>query len=143
MALEDQRFEYKLTSVMKEEYTQTQFVVGSLEGSVPSHFFIVTGHNPFGEVVSEEENAQMNEILRQQIAAAGWPYFEVTGQCADHAEAGFGVVCSREDAIMLGQEFQQDAIYEVVDDQVILADCKEEEENVQVGRWSELLASSS
>ena len=45
--------------------------------------------------------------------------------------------------MLLGQEFQQDAIYEVRDDQVILADCKEEEEDIFIGRWSDLLASSS
>lgn len=128
---------------MKEEYTQTQFDIGSVDGPVPAHFFIVTGHNPFGRTVSDEENAEMDEILRQQIEHSGRSHFEVTGQCEDHAEAGYGIVCSRDEAIMLGQEFQQDAIYEVVDDKVILVDCKEEEEDVLVGRWSDLLASPS
>ena len=128
---------------MNEEYTRTRFHLGPTTIPLPSCFFIVTGHNPFGQVVSDETNAQMNEILRQQVEHEGWPYFEVTGQCEDHAEAGFGVVCSRDDAILLGQEFQQDAIYEVRDDKVLLADCKEAEEDVLVGHWSELLASSS
>lgn len=128
---------------MKEEYTTTRFVLGNAETIVPDHFFIVTGHNPFGNVVSEEENIQMNEILRQQIEHETWPHFAVTGRCADHAEDGFGIVCSRHEAIMLGQEFQQDAIYEVRDDQVLLVDCREEEEDVLVGCWSDLLLSES
>lgn len=128
---------------MKEEYTQTQFTIGLVESPIPLHFFIVTGHNPFGRVAPDEENGEMNEILRQQLANAGWMFFGVTGHCEDHAEDGYGIVCSREDAILLGQEFQQDAIYEVLDDQVLLVDCKEEEEDVYVGRWSELLAPRS
>lgn len=128
---------------MKEEYTKTQFVLGLANTTVPAHFFIVTGHNPFGRVASDEENVEMNEVLRQQIQHAGWSHFKVTGQCEDHAETGYGIVCSREEAILLGQEFQQDAIYEVRDDKVILADCKEEEEDVCIGRWSDLLSSPS
>lgn len=128
---------------MKEEYTTTRFILGKKGNAIPGHFFIVTGHNPFGHVVSDEENAQMNEILRQQIEHENWPHFAVTGQCADHAEAGFGIACSREDAILLGQEFQQDAIYEVRNDQVLLVDCHEKEEDELVGRWSDLLLSSS
>ena len=128
---------------MKEEYTTTRFVLGDEATEIPVHFFIVTGHNPFGREVGDEENREMNEVLRQQIEHENWSHFEVTGRCADHAEAGFGVVCPRENALLLGQEFQQDAIYEVLDDQVLLVDCQEEEEAIPVGRWSELLLSSS
>ena len=128
---------------MKEEYTTTRFVLGSADPRIPDHFFIVTGFNPFGHVVSNEENVQMNDVLRQQIEHEDWYFFKVTGQCEDHAEDGFGIECPREEAILLGQEFQQDAIYEVRDDKVILVDCKEEEEDVLVGRWSELLLPSS
>ena len=48
----------------------------------------------------------------------------VTGQCEDHAEAGFGVVCSRVEAVMLGETFLQDAIYEIEEEEVRLVDCK-------------------
>lgn len=52
---------------MNEEYTTTRFVLSNEGTEIPGHFFIVTEHNPFSPVVSDEKNAQMNEILRQQI----------------------------------------------------------------------------
>jgi hypothetical protein len=130
---------------MKEEYHQTQFVTELTEGAIPEHFFIVTGHNPFGGRATESENSEINDVLLAQIRNSGWHHFPVTGQCQDHAEAGYGVICTRAEAIMLGEEFRQDAIYEVRDDEVILVACKEgegkgKEEDQTIGRWSELRA---
>jgi hypothetical protein len=64
----------------------------------------------------------------------------VTGQCEDHAEAGYGVVCTRTEAIMLGETFNQDAIYEVENDDVLLVDCKGVEGDDSIGAWSALQA---
>ncbi len=128
---------------MKEEYTITRFLLGREGTVVPDHFFIVTGHNPFGQTVSREENIRVNEILCREIEHESWPYFAVTGRCADHAEDGFGIVCSRDEAVMLGRKFRQEAIYEVRNDQVLLVDCRNEEEDVFVGCWTDLLLSES
>ncbi len=128
---------------MKEEYSQTQFVTGLNEGTTPEHFFIVTGHNPFGGKATEAKNSEMNGHLLQKIRNSGWHHFPVTGQCEDHAEAGYGVVCTRTEAVMLGEAFRQDAIYEVLDDQVILVDCKGKDDDETIGRWSELQAPNS
>lgn len=51
--------------------------------------------------------------------------------------------CSRVEAITLGKEFRQDAIYKICDDQVVLVDCKEIESDEMVGKWSELQAPTS
>ncbi len=128
---------------MKEEYHQTQFVTVLEGASVPGHFFIVTAHNPCGQIVSDRKNAENNALLLEKIRNSMWPCFPVTGQCEDHAEAGFGVICSRAEAIALGKNFRQDAIYEIRDDQVILVDCKETEADEIVGIWSKLQAPSS
>jgi len=53
------------------------------------------------------------------------------------------VRCSRVEAITLGKEFRQDAIYKICDDQVVLVDCKEIESDEMVGKWSELQAPTS
>lgn len=123
---------------MKEEYTQTNFVTELAPESVPAHFYIVTAHNPFGGRATEAENEEANAALLQQIRQSGWNHFPVIGQCKDHAEEGFGIECSRTEAIMLGEEFSQDAIYEVQDDVVRLVDCSEKMEDTNIGLWSGL-----
>jgi hypothetical protein len=125
---------------MKEGYYQTQFVTRLEGASSPDHFFIITAHNPFGEVAPDEKNDEKNALLLEAIQASKWSCFPITGQCEDHAEAGFGVVCSRAEAIALGKQFRQDAIYEICDDQVVLVDCQETEVDEMVGTWSKLQA---
>ena len=128
---------------MKEEYHQTHFVTELERAISPDHFFIITAHNPSGEVTPDETNDENNTLLLEAIQASKWGYFPVTGQCKDHAEAGFGVRCSRVEAITLGKQFRQDALYEICEDQVVLVDCKEIEADEMVGKWSELQAPTS
>lgn len=128
---------------MKEEYTQTQFTTVLSDQPLPELFYIITDHNPLGRTASDEENQKMSGILLEKISSSAWTNFPVTGQCEDHAEAGFGIACTRSEAIALGREFQQDAIYEVRDDLVILVDCKEQEEDLSIGQWSKLQVPTS
>ncbi len=128
---------------MKEEYHQTQFVTELERVSPPDHFYIITAHNPSGEVTPDEKNDENNTLLLEALQASKWSYFPVTGQCEDHAEAGFGVRCSRVEAIILGKQFRQDALYKICDDQVVLVDCREIEADEMVGKWSELQAPTS
>ena len=128
---------------MKEEYHKTLFTIDLGRTSFPNHLFIITAHNPFGEIVPDEKNDKNNTLLLEAIQASKWNHFPVTSQCEDHAEAGFGVKCSRVEAITLGKQFRQNAIYEICDDQVVLVDCQEIEADEMVGKWSELLAPTS
>ena len=125
---------------MKEEYRQTQFVTELGDQALLEKFYIVTAHNPFGGRATTAENEENNGRLAQQIRNSGWHHFPVTGQCEDHAEAGYGVVCTRTEAIMLGETFNQDAIYEVENDDVLLVDCKGVEGDDSIGAWSALQA---
>ena len=128
---------------MKEDYHQTQFFTQLERVSSPDHFYIITAHNPSGEVTPDETNDENNTLFLEALQASKWSYFPVTGQCEDHAEAGFGVKCSRVEAITLGKQFRQNAIYEICDDQVVLVDCQEIEADEMVGKWSELQAPTS
>jgi hypothetical protein len=47
------------------------------------------------------------------------------------------------EAITLGKQFRQDALYEICEDQVALVDCKVIEADEMVGKWSELQAPTS
>ena len=124
---------------MNEEYHQTHFIAGLEREISPDHSFIIIVHNPSGEITPDEKNT----LLLEAIQTSKWGYLPVTGKCEDHAEAGFGVRCSRVEAITLGKQFRQDALYEICEDQVVLVDCKEIETDEMVGKWSELQAPTS
>ncbi|MGB0644602.1 MAG: DUF3293 domain-containing protein [Akkermansiaceae bacterium] len=138
---------------MKEDYHQTQFFTQLERVSSPDHFYIITAHNPSGEVTPDETNDENNTLFLEALQASKWSYSPVTGKCEDHAEAGFGVRCSGVrcsgvrcsgvEAITLGKQSRQDALYEICDDQVVLVDCKEIEADEMVGKWSELQAPTS
>ena len=124
---------------MNEEYHQTHFIAELEREISPDHSFIIIAHNPSGEITPDEKNT----LLLEAIQTSKWGYLPVTGKCEDHAEAGFGVRCSRVEAITLGKQFRQDALYEICEDQVVLVDCKEIETDEMVGKWSELQAPTS
>ncbi len=128
---------------MKEDYHQTQFVTRLEGASSPDHFFIIPAHNPFGKVTSDETNDENNTLLLEAIEASKWNSFPVTGQCEKHAEAGYGIKCSRAEAIVLGKQFRQDAIYGICNDQVVLVDCQNIEADKVIGTWSKLQAPTS
>lgn len=128
---------------MNEEYHQTHFIAELEREISPDHSFIIIAHNPSGEITPDETNDENNTLLLEAIQTSKWGYLPVTGKCEDHAEAGFGVRCSRVEAITLGKQFRQDALYEICEDQVVLVDCKEIEADEMVGKWSELLAPTS
>jgi hypothetical protein len=128
---------------MKEDYHQTQFVTRHEGENSPDHFFIITAHNPFGKVTSDEMNNENNTLLLEAIEASKWNSFPVTGQCENHAEAGYGIKCSRAEAIVLGKQFRQDAIYGICNDQVVLVDCQNIEADEVIGTWSKLQAPTS
>jgi hypothetical protein len=128
---------------MKEDYHQTQFVTRLEGASSPDHFFIITAHNPVGKVTSDETNDENNTLLLEAIKASKLNSFPVTSQCENHAETGYGIKCSRAEAIALGKQFRQEAIYGICNDQVVLVDCQEIGADEMVGKWSELLAPTS
>ncbi len=128
---------------MNEEYHQTHFIAELEREISPDHSFIIIAHNPSGEITPDETNDENNTLLLEAIQTSKWGYLPVTGKCEGHAEAGFGVRCSRVEAITLGKQFRQDALYEICEDQVVLVDCKEIETDEMVGKWSELQAPTS
>ncbi len=126
---------------MKEEYHTTRFKTPPLTRGIPQSFFIITAWNPLGQRAGDEDNQKANASLEARLKDCQLSRFPVTGFCQDHSEDGFGITCSRDEAIALGKEFRQDAIYQISNNQVILVDCKEQEADELVGEWSQLLVS--
>jgi len=102
--------------------------VFSADGEVswPKSFAIITAYATTGETWSEERNQRADLVLTAQIENMGCWRSRVTGSSPDglHAEPGWALEISLEDARKLGREFRQDAVYFVDGGQLKVASCR-------------------
>lgn len=126
---------------LKPEYREVRFRCS--ESDLPRHFYIITAHNPDGASVAEEANTRADAALRREIERLGFALFSVTGGSPDfsHAEPGYGIQCSREEALGLARQFRQDAFFEIREGKVILISAIPlAEPDEFVGLWRDLLS---
>jgi hypothetical protein len=88
-------------------------------------YAIVTAYNPLGSKASPKENATQDSRLQEELESRGIRPVRVYGCSPDgkHQEPGWAAPLSREDAIVLGTEFRQDAIFYVTGKIVCLVSC--------------------
>ena len=125
---------------LKPEYREVRFRCA--EPDPPSRFFIITAHNPDGVPTGVSSNALADTSFRREIERLGFAFFSVTGGSPDfsRAEAGYGIECTREEAMILARQFCQDAFFEVREGRVILISAlPSAEADEEVGLWSALL----
>ena len=125
---------------LKPEYREVRFRCS--ESNPPRHFYIITAHNPDGVAVAEDANTRADVALREEIGLFGFPSFSVIGGSPDfsHAEPGYGIQCSREEALGLARQFRQDAVFEIREGNVILISALTSAEPDEfVGLWRDLL----
>jgi hypothetical protein len=76
--------------------------------------YVLTAHNPAGQMVSDEANAAAQALLESHLRARGLTWWPADGGDPywTHVEAGVALVGIAEaDAIALGAEFKQEAIF--------------------------------
>ncbi len=125
---------------LKPEFREVRFRCSCRD--LPDRFFVVTPHNPDGEFAGDEANRIADVRLRFELSSLKWRYFLVTGGNHDHshAEPGYGIACSRDEAENLAKRFCQDGIFEVRDGDVILISClPDPEPDEKIGLWKNLL----
>ena len=88
----------------------------------PDAFGIVTAYNSNGITRDENANLSADERLLLAIDALGVDRFRITGMSLDevHREPGWGIQCSKDNAIRLGRQFEQEAIFWVSGVELIL-----------------------
>jgi hypothetical protein len=126
-----------MNTAKQDAFRQVRFRCEEIE--TPSSFSIVTACNPEGVNVSDEENSKADLALREAIDEAGFSAFRVTGGNFDfsHAEPGWGILCSRDEARNLSKRFRQLAFFEVRDCQVfLLSTDPSTAEEEHLGEWS-------
>jgi Protein of unknown function (DUF3293) len=87
----------------------------------------VTAYNTTGETWSPERNSAADRDLTAELAAMGVWRRQITGYSPStgHAEPGWAVELSLNDACDLGLRYKQDAIYYVTRDELWVTFCDE------------------
>ena len=108
---------------MNPEYFNTIFLISKEPESWPDEFAIITAHNPMDLKLSDKENSLRNEKLLKRINSN--VFLELSGSSPDHShqEASFAFISKIEEAVDIGKEFQQKAIYYVKVGNLSLVEC--------------------
>ncbi len=134
------RMDKQGSSPLNPAYQQVRFKAELPEGALPVRFGIVTACNPDGRPAGAATNTAVTEGLRVELAGGSAAFFPVTGGSADfvHAEPGFGIVLkTRAEAVVLGRQWRQEAVFWVEAGNVELLPCGDGDSSI-VGAWSEL-----
>jgi len=122
----------------KAEYFSAWFHCASLPVPLPDSFGIVTPCNPYGRVLSNEENSARLEALRSRLTDLNVMHFRVDGGSRDkaHLESGFGVIMNKDELVLIGRKFHQDAVFWVQNNTVEIINCSSGDTS-EVCSWSE------
>lgn len=91
-------------------YFKTWFRTELRGRRLPSHFGVVTAHNPRGKIVSAAKNRIADKRLEKRLKKLHIDHFRVTGgdKAGTHREPGWGIVCDKpEEARALAASFHQ------------------------------------
>ena len=124
---------------MNPEYDNTVFLLPEVPAVWPNDFAIITAYNPMDHKLPDSENIRRN----QQLAEWAEPkiYIKLIGSSPDrtHQEASFAVECSLKEAIEIGEQFNQRAIFYIRGENLELVECSSGK-NKQLGKFIERLA---
>ncbi|QIR13592.1 DUF3293 domain-containing protein [Shewanella aestuarii] len=105
-------------------------------------FAIVTAHNPYGSLLSPSQNRLLDRKLQSKILQYQRPYRAVIGVAPDlsHMEKSWAIFIDKEQALELGREFRQHAIYYVHEGVLSLIACFDlAKAEVCIGRFEQRL----
>ncbi|BCX50085.1 DUF3293 domain-containing protein [Haloferula helveola] len=97
------------------------------DGVPGGDFAIITAFNPMDRAAGDAENAAADEALRGTLAEFGLPHRRAIGSSPDdsHAESGWAVETTRERALSIAREFDQRALWWIVDGRLALVRCSD------------------
>ncbi len=119
------------------EYLQTIFIAKEPpEGGWPEQFSVITACNPMSS--GERGNdASAITLLRKHLSRRGLKRYRITGSSPDwsHQEASFAVWnLSMQEAIKIGREFQQNAVFWIERGEIEVVSCANGERKF-IGKW--------
>ncbi|QSA18706.1 DUF3293 domain-containing protein [Vibrio furnissii] len=90
-------------------------------------FAIITAWNPKSQRLSNNENCVNNQRLQQKLMNYDWSEVVVGDDHFDWFEESFAVVMPLDTALQLARDFDQNAIYYVMNDELMLHSCIDDE----------------
>ncbi len=128
---------------MPDFYLKTQFRLESdtVGEDWPSEFAIITGYATTGKTWSDEQNQAADRELEAELRSRSVWLRRVEGcsPTSRHAEPGWAVAISFDQACDLGLRFKQDAIYYVNGDDLSVSYCDNRRRHVPIGSFRERL----
>lgn len=123
-------------------YFEIRFRGDSLPSLWPEHFAIITAYATTGQKWSDDDNNRADRSLFEVIVGRGLWHVRLTGYSPHdgHAEPGWAVAISLDEARNLGRQFLQDAIFWVTGDELWVTHCALQSPQVKVGQFRERLA---
>jgi hypothetical protein len=100
---------------MEPDYFDTHFKAYPLGTIWPASFAIITAYQTTGEQWSDTRNDTANKELEQKLLHLGCSLIPITGYShkTQYGEPGFAIQISLQDALKIGADYKQDAIYYV------------------------------
>lgn len=92
-----------------------------------TNYAVITAWNPYSNLRSKEENCISNHKLEQQLNHVKHVPVTVGDQTFEWFEESYAAELTPQAAIDLANQFQQNAIYYVIDDELYLIACSEPE----------------
>jgi hypothetical protein len=107
-------------------YFQVRFRTEAPQVHWPDQFVILTAYATTGETWSPERNTEADQRLHAELMLRGCTPLRITGYDpqSGHAEPGWAVELPTEEALAVGRDFLQDAIFFVEDDVLHVWACR-------------------
>ncbi|MFY2509640.1 DUF3293 domain-containing protein [Vibrio pectenicida] len=96
-------------------------------------FAIITAWNPNSQWQPKVENDRSNHSLVEEFGHTYFSEVYVGDRNFNWVETSFAVVISEQQALYLGQKYQQNAIYYVMNDELFLLSCLADQTKVSLG----------
>jgi hypothetical protein len=124
--------------MMIAEYFETRFRTEAPFESWPDEFAIITAYATTGHVWSPDRNMEADIRLQGRLLESSLQIRRLTGYSpkSGHAEPGWALVTNVEEAVQIGREFLQDAIYFVWSDDLFVIRCSDPTDMFFVDRFS-------
>ena len=121
------------------EYLQTIFIAKETpDGGWPEKFAVLTACNPMSSG-ERKDDAAATIRMRKRLSRSGHKRYRITGSspASNHLEASFAAWnLSIEEAMEIGREFQQNAIFWIDEGRIEVVSCANGERKF-VGKWEE------
>ena len=123
--------------LMNPIYLATHFSCDVKIDNYPTQFAIITAYATTGENWTDAENSLADNQLKSYLELRSNWIERLTGYSPEtgHAEAGWAVAVSWDDACDIGLKFKQDAIYYVANNILTVSYCDERRQHVYVDEF--------